>query len=267
MGGLGGLVDGNSRVYGIIADPIAQVRAPEAMNEIIAARKSHAVFVPFHVHADDLPVFVAGLKAWRNLPGFTLTVPHKEAARFQCDRVGPMATITGSVNVVRKSSDGAWEGETYDGLGFVSGLKSQAIDPAGACIYVQGAGGAASAIVAALAEAGAARIAVANRSQLRATTLIDRLETVYPGCCVIAGPSDLVAADIVINTTSVGLNVNDPLPIDASALHSRQIVAEVIMRPDTTALLDEAQARGCRIHQGIHMLSGQVREIANFLGI
>ncbi|WP_194473350.1 shikimate dehydrogenase [Bradyrhizobium sp. CCBAU 51753] len=267
MAVLGHLIDGNSRVYGIIADPIAQVRAPDAMNEIIAARKSNAVFVPFHVHAGDLSVFVAGLKAWRNLPGFTLTVPHKETARALCDRVGPMAAITGSVNVVRKGSDGAWEGETYDGLGFVSGLKSEGIDPAGASIYVQGAGGASKAIVAALADAGARRIAVANRSTIRATILIERLETVYPGRCVIAGPADLVGADIVINTTSLGLNENDPSPIDTSALHSRQIIAEVIMRPDTTALLEVAQARGCRVHKGVHMLTGQVREIANFLGI
>ncbi|XSC42696.1 shikimate dehydrogenase family protein [Bradyrhizobium sp. RDT10] len=107
-----GVIDGKSRVYGIIADPIAQVRTPEAMNKIIAERGSRAVFVPFHVHADNLGNFIAGLKVWQNLPGFTLTVPHKEATLSLCDRLGPTAKITGSVNVVRKGPDGAWEGET-----------------------------------------------------------------------------------------------------------------------------------------------------------
>lgn len=261
------LIDGSSKVYGIIADPIAQVRTPQAMNKIIAERGSKAVFVPFHVHADNLGAFVAGLNAWRNLPGFTLSVPHKAATLALCHRLGPMAKITGSVNVVRKGADGAWEGETYDGLGFVAGMKSQRLDPAGANIYIQGAGGAAKAIVAALADTGAARISIANRSPSRAATLIDRLNVAYPGRCVLGAKADLAAADIVINTTSLGLHENDPLPIDVSALSSRQIVAEVIMQPETTPFLHEARARGCHVHQGIHMLTGQVVEIANFLGI
>ncbi|MCK1758984.1 shikimate dehydrogenase [Bradyrhizobium sp. 137] len=261
------LIDGRSKVYGIIADPIAQVRTPQAMNKIIAERGSQAVFVPFHVHADNLGAFLAGLKAWQNLPGFTLTVPHKEATLALCDRLGPMAKITGSVNVVRKGADGAWEGETYDGLGFVAGMKSQRLDPAGANIYIQGAGGAAKSIVAALADTGAARISVANRSQSRAATLIDRLNVAYPGRCVLGVAADLAAADIVVNTTSLGLHENDPLPIDVSALSSRQIVAEVVMQPETTPFLHEARARGCHVHQGIHMLTGQVIQIANFLGI
>ncbi|OSI71051.1 shikimate dehydrogenase family protein [Bradyrhizobium canariense] len=261
------LIDGSSKVYGIIADPVAQIRTPEAMNKIIAKRGSQAVFVPFHVHADNLRTFVAGLKAWQNLAGFTLTVPHKEAILALCDHLGPMAKITGSVNVVRRAADGAWEGETYDGLGFVAGMRSQGLDPAGAKIYIQGSGGAAKAIVAALAETGAARISVANRSQPRAAILINRLNAAYPGRCVPGGAADLATADIVINATSLGLHENDPLPIDVSALSSRQIVAEVIMQPQVTPLLRGARARGCRVHEGIHMLTGQVVEIANFLEI
>ncbi|WFU62553.1 shikimate dehydrogenase family protein [Bradyrhizobium brasilense] len=261
------LIDGSSKVYGIIGDPIAQIRTPEAMNKIIAERRRQAVFVPFHVHAGNLRTFVAGIKAWQNLPGFTLTVPHKEAILALCDHLGPMAKITGSVNVVRRRADGTWEGETYDGLGFVAGMKSQGIDPAGAKIHLQGSGGAAKAIAAALAETGAARVDVANRSQPRAVALINRLNASYSGRCVFGIAADLATADVVINATSLGLHENDPLPIDVSALSSRQIVAEVIMQPHTTALLREARARGCRIHQGIHMLTGQIVEIANFLEI
>ncbi|WP_439366153.1 shikimate dehydrogenase family protein [Bradyrhizobium sp. DASA03005] len=260
-------IDGSTKVYGIVADPVAHIRTPEAMNKIIAKRGSQAVFVPFHVHANNLRTFVAGLKAWQNLPGFTLTVPHKEAILALCDHLGRMARITGSVNVVRRGAGDAWEGETYDGLGFVAGMRSQGLDPAGARIYIQGSGGAAKAIVAALAETGAGRISVANRSQPRATTLINRLNSAYPGRCVPAAGSDLATADIVINATSLGLHEKDALPIDVSALSSTQIVAEVIMQPHTTPLLREARARGCRVHQGIHMLTGQVVEIANFLGI
>lgn len=261
------VIDGNTKIYGIIADPIAQVRTPQAMNELMADRGSGAVFVPFHVRPDDLPTFVAGLKAWRNLPGFTLTIPHKEATLALCDRLGSMARISGSVNAVRKTSDGAWEGETFDGLGFVAGLKSQSLDPSGASVYIQGAGGAAKAIVAALADAGAARIAVANRSHDKALALIDQINTVYPGKCILGSTYDVSAADIVVNGTSLGLRESDPLPIDVDKLKSGQVAAEVIMMPDTTSFLHAAKARGCRIHRGIHMLKGQVGEIADFLGI
>ncbi|MBB4264092.1 hypothetical protein [Bradyrhizobium sp. CIR3A] len=110
------LIDGNTKIYGIIADPIAQVRTPQAMNEIIADRGNAAVFVPFHVRAGDLATFLAGLKVCCNLPGFTLTIPHKESTLALCDRLGPMVKISGLVNAERKTADGAWEGETFDGL-------------------------------------------------------------------------------------------------------------------------------------------------------
>lgn len=261
------IIDGNTKVYGIIADPMAHVRTPEAMNKIMADRGSRAVFVPFHVRADDLPTFVAGLKAWRNLPGFTLTVPHKELTFRLCDRLGPMAKISGSVNAVRKTSDGSWEGETFDGLGFVAGLKSQSLDPAGASVYVQGAGGAAKAIIAALADAGAARIAVANRSEDRALALINRINAVYPEKCILGSPDAISTADIVVNGTSLGLRETDLSPIDVDQLKPQQIAAEVIMMPDTTPFLHAAEAKGCRIHRGIHMLKGQIGEVADFLGI
>ncbi|MBB4264263.1 shikimate dehydrogenase [Bradyrhizobium sp. CIR3A] len=261
------VIDGNTKIYGIIADPIAQVRTPQAMNEIIADRVSRAVFVPFHVRADDLPTFVAGLKTWRNLPGFTLTIPHKELTLALCDHLGPMAKISGSVNAVRKTSDGTWEGETFDGLGFVAGLKSQSLDPAGASVYIQGAGGAAKAIVAALADAGAARIVVANRSEDRALALVDQINTVYPGKCILGSPHDISAADFVVNGTSLGLRETDLSPIDVDRLKPGQVAAEVIMMPDTTSFLHAAEAKGCRIHRGIHMLKGQIGEVADFLGI
>ncbi|MVT66096.1 shikimate dehydrogenase [Bradyrhizobium pachyrhizi] len=260
------LIDGNTKIYGIVADPIAQVRTPQAMNEVMANRGSGAVFVPFHVRAGDLPTFVAGLKTWRNLPGFTLTTPHKESTLALCDRLGPMAKISGSVNAVRKTSDGAWEGETFDGLGFVAGLKSQSLDPAGASIYIQGAGGAAKAIVAALADAGAARIAVANRSEKKALALVDQINAAYPGKCILGSACDVSTADIVVNGTSLGLRDSDPLPIDVEKLKPGQVAADVIMMPDTTSFLRAAEANGCRIHRGIHMLRGQVEEIADFLG-
>lgn len=260
-------IDGHTRVFGIIADPIAQVRTPQAVNALLSEQGAQAVFVPFHVAGEDLAAFVAGLKAWKNLPGFTLTIPHKEATLALCDLLGPMAQISGSVNAVRKTADGRWEGETFDGLGFVSGLRAQSIDPMDKRIYLLGAGGAAKAIAAALADAGAAHIAVGNRSAAKAAALVDRINAVFPDRCAVASNDGLRAADIVVNATSVGLSDSDGLPINVALLQPHQIAAEVIMQPETTAFLHQAEARGCRIHRGIHMLHGQLREITAFLGM
>ncbi|MER8880742.1 shikimate dehydrogenase [Mesorhizobium sp. M0684] len=260
-------IDGETRVFGIIADPVGQIKTPKAMNEIIAERNSNAVFIPFHVEAAKLATFVVGLATWKNLPGFTLTIPHKEATLALCAQLGPIAQITGSVNAVRKRSDGSWEGETFDGIGFVAGLKANGINPSGATVRLHGAGGAAKAIAAALAQAGAARIFISNRSRDRAQELVDRINVVFANRCAVFDNNDFNGADIVVNATSLGLNPEDPLPFDPDRLKPEQIVAEVVMKPDVTPLLQEAALRGCRVHKGIHMLIHQAREIADFLGI
>ncbi|WP_095205318.1 shikimate dehydrogenase family protein [Mesorhizobium carmichaelinearum] len=261
------IIDGGTCVYGIIADPVSQVRTPEAMNRIIAKRGANAVFVPFHVDAKNLGAFVEALMAWKNLPGFTVTIPHKEAAFRLCTTLGPIAEITGTVNAVRKRPDGTWEGETFDGIGFVAGLRAEAINPAGAIVRLHGAGGAAKAIGAALAHAGAARIFIANRSRDHATELVDRINSKVPGCAATFDNADFADADLVINATSLGLKPEDQLPFNPDCLGAHQIVAEVIMNPDKTNLLKQAEARGCRTHNGIHMLIHQVEAIADFLGI
>lgn len=259
------MITGNTRLYAILADPVAQVRTPQVLNDHFEAIGEDAVLVPVHVAPDGLQVVLDGLRRMKNLAGFVATVPHKIAMAGLCDELGPAARVIGSVNTVRRTADGRLVGEMFDGAGFVGGLRAQGHDPAGQRVLLLGAGGAASAIAYALADAGARRVTVANRTRQKAETVVDHVRRALPQADVAVGEADPRGYDVVVNATSLGMRADDPLPVDASLLEPRTLVAEIIMKPELTALLDAARQRGCTIHYGRHMLDCQVELMARFM--
>ncbi|MCG5236253.1 shikimate dehydrogenase family protein [Xanthobacter oligotrophicus] len=260
-------ITGLTRVYGILADPIHHVKTPQMLNALMAREGRDGVMVPFQVAPDDLATLVAGLKTMKSLGGFVVTVPHKTAIVDLCDAVSDSARRIGAVNTVRREADGRLIGEMLDGKGFVGGLLAAGIDPKGKSIYLAGAGGAANAIAFAFVEAGISRLTIANRTRAKAEDLAARLAEAYPAAQVDIGTPDPSGHDIVVNGTSLGLKDGDALPLDAARLAPEQIVAEVIMQPEETALLTAAKAKGCRIHFGKPMLACQLDLMADFLGM
>jgi shikimate dehydrogenase len=258
-------ITGHTAIWGILADPIHHVKTPQALNAMMHERGIDGVMIPLHVGAGDLGTFVMGLKSMRNLKGFVVTVPHKTAIVDLCDEVSEQARAIGAVNTVRREADGRLVGEMLDGAGFVSGLRQGGFDPRGRSVYLAGAGGAANAIAFALAEAGVSRLTVANRTRAKSEDLQQRLAKHYPAVPVEIGTPDPSGHDIVVNATSLGLKEGDPLPLDANRLSSDQIVAEIIMQPETTALLAVAKERGCRTHPGRPMLACQLELMAAFM--
>ncbi|MCB5177411.1 shikimate dehydrogenase family protein [Microvirga lenta] len=257
-------ITGHTRVWAILADPIHHVKTPQALNALMRKRGVDGVLIPIHVGADDLSGLVSGLRTMRNLGGLIVTVPHKTAMVALCDEVSPAARAIGAVNTVRREADGRLVGEMLDGAGFVAGLRQAGIEPKGRSAYLAGAGGAANAIAFALAEAGVSRLTVANRTRSKCEDLAQRLAEAYPGFAVEIGSPDPSGHEIVVNATSLGLRENDPLPLDADRLTPDQIVAEIIMQPETTALLAAAKERGCRTHPGGPMLACQLELMADF---
>jgi shikimate dehydrogenase len=259
-------ITGRTRLFGIVADPIDHVRTPQVFNARFAALGADAVLVPFHVPASLLGDAFEGFRAMRNLGGFVVTVPHKSAAVALCDEVTEAARAVGAVNTIRRAPDGRLRGEIFDGAGFVAGLRSQGIEPAGKRVYLAGAGGAANAIAFSLALAGVARLTVANRTASKAEDLLARLGAHFPGLDLGLGERAPAGHDLVVNATSLGLAPLDALPLDVEGLLPDQIVAEIIMKPEQTPLLVEAARRGCRVHLGRHMLDCQIELMARFMG-
>jgi shikimate dehydrogenase len=260
-------IDGKTKLYAIVADPIEQVKTPQTLNALMRERQFNGVLVPMQVAPEKLSGWFEALRAIKNFGGLIVTVPHKQAIAKLCDEVSDAARLIGAVNVVRREPDGRMVGDILDGKGFVAGLRANDIEPAGKRVFLAGAGGAANAIAFALADAGVAELGIYNRTADKVHDLIGRLRQVYPDFQVKAVGASPAGYDVVVNATSLGMKDGDPLSLDATALVSDQVVAEIIMKPETTALLAAAQARGCKIHYGLPMLRSQADLMAAFVGI
>ena len=168
---------------------------------------------------------------------------------------------------MRREADGRLVGEMLDGVGFVTGLRQAGIEPRGLSAYLAGAGGAANAIAFALIEAGVTRLTIANRTREKVDDLIARLSSIYPDADLRIGGRDPSGHDLVVNGTSLGLKAGDALPFDAEHLIPGQIVAEVIMDPEETAIMAAARSKGCRVHPGKPMLASMRYLLADFMGV
>lgn len=258
-------ITGRTRVYGILADPIYHVKAPEVMGALFARHGVDGVLVPLHVTADGLAAVVDGLRHLRNFGGFIATVPHKTATTGLCDALTREAEQIGAVNCVRRDADGRMIGTMLDGIGFVEALRVSGLEPRGRNVALAGAGGAASAIAFALAAVGVARLTILNRTADRAEALAARLRAAYPSLA-IAAEGTQAEHDLLVNGTSLGMRPQDAAPFDLTTLHAGQFVAEAIMDPETTPLLAAALAAGCRIQRGLPMLECQIALMARHMG-
>jgi shikimate dehydrogenase len=194
-----------------------------------------------------------------------VTAPLKGPTAALCDVLEGSGRLAGAVNALRREPDGRLVGDLFDGLGFVAGLRAHGHGPDGKRVFIAGAGGAGTALAFALAGAGAAAITLHNRTRGKAEALAAQVRAAFPQCAVRVGSDDPRGHDIAVNATALGLAPGDPLPFDVDRLDPSILAAEVIMKPANTAMLERAAARGCRIHQGTHMLDGQAALLARFL--
>lgn len=260
-------ISGTTRLYAILADPIAQVKTPQGLNAVLEKRGVDGVLVPMHVPAADLATVIAGLRKLANFGGFIATVPHKKAVLDLVDRVSERAQAIGAANVVRRLADGSLVADMLDGEGFVAGLRRAGFDPAGRRVYLAGAGGAGNAIAFALADAGITHLSVYNRTAETAQSLMERLRNHYPELTTALGTADPSGHDLVVNATVLGMAEGDALPFDADRLAAGTHVAEIIMQPAMTPMLERAGARGCILHPGKQMLECQLELMADVLGM
>jgi len=258
-------ITGNTRIMATLAHPIHHVQAPQGINRLMRERGIDAVMMPLHVDPERLADAFQGLRAMRNFDGCVVTVPHKTAAPHLCDELTPAAARIDAVNVVRRLPDGRLLGGMLDGEGFVAGLRREGIEPQEKTAYLAGAGGAASAIAFALAEAGVGRLTIANRTPEKAQRLVVRLAPDFPAVKFVVGNDDPSGHDLVINATSLGLHEGDALPLDVNRLTPDQTAAEIIMQPVETPFLVAARDKGCRIQFGAPMLACQIELMAAFM--
>lgn len=193
--------------------------------------------------------------------GFNCTIPHKVAVIQFLDGLGESAALMGAVNCVVRRGE-KFIGENTDGKGFVQSLRTLT-DPRGKRIVMFGAGGAARAIGVEVALAGAAHITVVNRSPARGQELVTLLrDKVRIKAELVPWHGDYripEGTDVVINATSIGLfpDVDARIALDVGTLRPGMVVADVIPNPPRTRLVRDAEARGCRVLDGLGMLVNQ----------
>ncbi len=252
-------LNGATRLYPIVGDPIAQVKSPAGVSETLQAAGLNALIVPMHVDSNAFASTMQTLNAVRNVDGFIITVPHKFAAATACATLSPRAQFLGAANTLRRNLDGSWHGDMFDGLGYVAALRKNGCEPLGKRALLVGAGGAGSAIAHALVEAGVLELAIHDPDDARRSSLIERLNTLNKAV-VIAGSRDPSGYDIVLNATPVGMQTADPTPVDVTRFTAQMFVGDVITAPAVTPMLQAARALGCGTQTGADMFAA-VRDL------
>jgi shikimate dehydrogenase len=257
-------LSGETRIHLIVGDPVAQTKSPAGLTRVFAERGANAVCVPMQVAAADLDAFMAAAKRVRNIDGIVVTVPHKFAALRHCDRPSERARALAAVNAMRRERDGTrdgiWAGDMTDGVALVAALRAGGFAPQGRRALVVGAGGAGSAVVLALADAGA-QVAVHDTDVGRRDALRARLGFHD----IAAGSADPAGFHLVVNATPLGMAAGDPLPVAAERLDPGAYAADLVTRPAVTPFLAAARRRGSPIVTGEDMFAPQAGILADFL--
>ena len=259
-------IDGLTRVIAHIGVPTASFRAPQIWNPWFARTGENAVVVPMGIGPEDFPAMLPALFRMTNIAGALITMPHKIRVLDLLDAVSPQARIAGACNAVRAGKDGRIEGDMFDGAGFVGALRAADRRIAGASALVVGAGGVGSAIAAALAAGGAARIALFDRDDTAMEGLAGRLSGHFPAVAARTGSADPAGHDIVVNATPLGMAAGDPLPLDTGRLSPGALVGDVVLSAEETPFLAAARARGCATQSGTEMLLHQIPAYLDFFG-
>lgn len=258
-------INGKTEVLVHLAYPSAHLMTPSLFNARTAERGINAVLVPWQVHPTHLKTVMDAIRVSESVSGAIVTIPHKETVAALCDRLEGAAALLNVANVVRREDDGTLVGRILDGAGFVGGLEAHGRSPAGKRALLIGAGGVSVAIADALLSSGVAQLTIANRTEKRARLLVEKLEQLYPTIPIAVGAADGSGFDLIVNGTALGMHVGDPLPLEAATIGPEAVVAEVVMAPAVTPLLEASRRRGATIHEGIHMLTGQIDPFIDFV--
>lgn len=258
------IITGHTQLTGLLGSPVAHSISPMMHNEAFAQLGLDYAYLAFDVNEEELETAIEGLRAMK-VKGFNLTMPNKNRMCHLCDKLSPVAQITGAVNTV-VNENGIFVGHTTDGIGYMESVKEAGVNIIGEKITVLGAGGAATSIIVQAAFDGVAEISIFNqksKSYERMEGIISQL-TEQTNCKLNLFTYDsqdilrkeLAESILLVNTTPVGMapNIEDSLITDTTMFHPNLTVSDIIYNPEETKLLRLAKETGCKTFNGLHML-------------
>lgn len=252
------MTDSTLRLAGVIGSPISHSRSPRLHRHWLDRYGIDGHYVPLQVQQSDLTEVIAMLPRL-GFVGLNVTIPHKESVLKLADIVTDRAALIGAANTLIFRKDGKLHADNTDGVGFLSNLRQVAPNwkPESGPAAVLGAGGAARAILAALIEAGAPEIRIANRTRTRA----EALRAEFGGRVIVQDWVQLGAmlegCMTVVNTTALGMVGKPDLRIPFEALNRNAVVNDLVYTPLDTFFLQQAALQGCTVVDGLGMLLHQ----------
>ena len=256
---------GTPQVAAVIGDPARHSRSPAIHNAAFAATGIDWVFTAFEVPAGGGGAALEAMRALR-LAGLSVTMPLKAEVAEAADERDEEVAVLGAANCIVPVDDGRLRAANTDAAGFMSGLRADAgVEPDGLRVALLGAGGAARAVAWGLAAAGAADVAVINRTPSRAQAAADianaAVEAGEPGR--VGSMDDIAAADIVVNATPVGMGADaahpgrNTMPCEPTLLRPGQVAVDLVYEPLETAWLAALRRLDVEAHNGLSMLAYQ----------
>lgn len=243
---------------GVLGNPIAQSKSPKLHGYWLRKYGLLGQYVPLHVTEDDLEAVVRAMPKM-GFVGANVTLPHKVAVMKFADQISDRATLIGAANTLTFKEDGRIIADNTDGYGFMANLRQNAPDwdPKAGPAVILGAGGAARAIIVALADAGVTEILLTNRTRAKSDALRAEFGARIRVVDWVQAGNILEDATTVINTTSLGMVGNAELRVPLDGLRAGTLVTDIVYSPLRTKLLDEAEAMGCVTVDGLGMLLHQ----------
>ncbi|QPC86075.1 shikimate dehydrogenase [Mesorhizobium sp. NBSH29] len=240
----------------VCGHPIAHSRSPLIHGTWLTELGIAGSYEAIDVSPEDFPNFAAGLQQ-AGFAGGNVTIPHKEAAFAAAAVRTEAAELIGAVNTLW-FDEGRLCGDNTDAYGFAANLDASAPGWAtGSCAVVLGAGGAARAVIVALQQRGFNDIRIVNRTVARAQELADHFGIGANAYGWNALSELLTDADLLVNTTALGMKGQETIAFDLSSMRSAAIVTDIVYVPLTTPLLAEAMGCGLRTVDGLGMLLHQ----------
>ena len=265
-------IDADTKVFGVVGDPVGHSLGPLLHNHMLQRMKVNAIYLPFRVPRGQFPEAV---EEYEEIPvhGYSVTIPHKEAAAQLAREKEPNVERIGAANTLVRRDDGKFSAANTDYTAAIDSLKAFLADKAHDGPVVQlsqisclllGAGGVARAIAHALHREGA-QLTITSRTEDRTQRLAEEVK-----CKAVDWHArHNVAFDVLINCTPVGMHPNvDEAPVHFSVLRPGVIVFDTIYNPETTLLIREARSRGCETITGVDMFVRQAaRQFELFVGL
>ena len=240
----------------VIGSPVTHSLSPLLHNAAFNSLGMDWEYLALEITESELDEVLAQMRSG-NLGGLSVTMPFKTRVASLVDECTSIAEKLSAVNCVVANEKGLI-GHNTDGDGFLNGLIHEAqFDPKGKKVAVIGAGGAARAVIEALARSGAASIMVVNRTPAKAESAADLAGEVG----VVGTLEGISGADLVVNATSIGMKDSQvDIPCSVDLLHSSQLVVDLIYHPLETRWISLAKQKGIDSHNGVSMLLFQAAE-------